>query len=116
MQTHKLIVKYPAESEGKHPEKFTEMTLIGVDNSGVKPQFLGFMIERGSSPRKITHVIAKMPGYSWYYNQYQGQQYSGVSVHIYPVDSYEIDTDKHEYTFNVESPFMEEFQKARVKK
>lgn len=62
----------------------------------------------------ITHIVGKMPGYSWYYNQYHPIQYSGVSVEIYPVVSYMEFDDRIE--FEVDMPWSEEFQKPRTKK
>lgn len=108
MNTHRVIIK--KDPKKPRPDKWTPLEVYGVDNNGVSPLLLGFLWEDG----KPTHIVAKMPGYSWYYNQYYGTRYSGVSVHIYTVHI--MDVHEEWWEFQVESNFMEEFQQKKDKK
>jgi len=114
MNTFKARIKAPPASPtlGQYPEKWTPVIVAGIDSGGHNAEFLGYLFNEG----KITHIVAKMEGYAWYYNQYHGTQYSGVSVYIYKVYSYEYDAEKGEMVFEVDMPWSEEFQKKRGKK
>ena len=70
--------------------------LQGIE-SGVQ-KYLGKLYHDG----KVTHIVCKQDGYSWYYNQYQGTQYSPACVHIFRVNDRE-ETDTEEI-FGVEFP------------
>lgn len=99
-----------------YPDKWTPLNVRGIDMNGVSPLLLGFLTEREplSDKRKITHIVTKVPGHSWYYNQYHGTQYAGVSVEIFTVKDYSLDEDT--WTFKTDMPWSEEFQKPREKK
>lgn len=93
-------------------EQFTPMHVHGMDMGSKSPLFLGFLRDKDDDYR-ITHVVAKMPGYSWYYNQYNGQQYEPASVHIYRVLGQRIENGRLE--FDVDMPWSEPFNPPRKK-
>lgn len=108
MNSWKAVIK--KKPEDKRPEKWTPVKVHGVDTNGVEPLLLGFLWDK-----KIiglpTHIVTKMPGYSWYYNQYHPMQYSGVAVNIYTIHAFMEFDDRWE--FEVDLPWSEEFQKPR---
>jgi hypothetical protein len=112
---HNLTITAKANHDEpkSYPKPFSPLSVFGLDQSGNSPLFLGTLTD-GFPDYKISHIICKMPGYSWYYNQYNGMQYEPTHVQIYPVHDYELKDDI--WTFHTDMPWSYQWQEARKKK
>ena len=92
------------------PPEFTPVVVTGLDQNGNNAEFLGFLWKEG----KPTHIVAKMKGYQWYYNQYNGTQYAPACVQIMEIVSHEVKDG--EWAFRITGPIDFTLNKPKAKK
>lgn len=118
MNTVRIDIPANHSNTNSYPDKWSPLSIRGLD-MGATPLLLGFLSKEdrnddGTYKRKLTHIVSKTPGHSWYYNQYHPMQYAGVSVDVFEIESYELDDDK--WRFETQMPWSEELQKPKEKK